>query len=321
VIISIVVPTRNRVTLLSRALHAIKSQSYENFEVVVVDDGSDAATRAHYSTLLSELDHRFQMIEVGIDNQRGQGPSVSRNLGIQIAQGDVLAFCDDDDLWIDPSHLAAVAKLFEKHAAIDLCISNQRAVFSDGTVREHWLQSLSDRAATLPALDGRFCTVTLRDLCNSGGFAHLNMCCVRSKIVQTIGGFWEAVNYEEDRDFFWRCADKCAALAFTSTTVAQHHVPNPARCTNVSTAIQQQERWLVAAMVNRHIAISVHSPAIVQLCLQYEGDILRRLSLYCTSQKNAQTAWLLARQALGARFSVKWAAYCILAWFRSLRQL
>lgn len=319
-LISIIVPTRNRVPLLTRALQAIKSQDYENYEVLVIDDGSNSQTRATYPTLRTELGDKFHFVSVGMDNQRGQGPSASRNLGIQMAQGDVLAFCDDDDLWVDPSHLAAIVKLFEKHASVDLCISNQRAVFTNGSVREHWLPNLSSRALGLPILDERFCTVTLRDLCNSGGFAHMNMCCVRRNVIQATGGFWEAVNYEEDRDFFWRCVDNCAELAYTTTTVAQHHVPDPAQRINVSTAIQQQGRWLVASMVNRHIAVSVHSQAIVQLCLRYEGDLLRHLSLHCTSHNQAMAGWLFARQALGARFSVKWAAYCVLAWIRSYKK-
>jgi hypothetical protein len=101
--------------------------------------------------------------------------------------------------------------------------------------------------------------------------------------------------------------------------VAQHHVPDPARRANVSSAILLQERWLVAAMVSRHIATVVKSPAIAQLCLWHEGDLLRRLALHCADHGQTRASLGFARQALGARFSFKWSAYCVLAWFKSLR--
>lgn len=317
--ISIIVPTRNRVALLTRALQAIQSQTHPHYEVLVVDDGSDAQTRALYPALCAELGSRFRLVQVGTDGQRGQGPSASRNLGINLAQGEILAFCDDDDLWTDPAHLAGVSRLFEMHAGVGLCVSNQRAVFVDGSVREHWLPALSSRFSALPRLDDRFSVVTLDELCHSGGFSHLNMLCVRRQVVTAVGGFWEAVNYEEDRDFFWRCADACHGLAYTATTVAQHHVPDPARRVNVSSAIQQQERWLVAAMVSRHIAISVKSQVVARLFLHHEGDLLRRMALYCADHHHPSANLLLARQALGARFSLKWAIYCAWAWVKSLK--
>ena len=316
---SIIVPTCNRVSLLSKALHAIRTQSCEDYEVLVVDDGSEADSRAEYSLLSVELGDRFKFIRVGTDGQRGQGPSASRNLGISLAEGDVLAFCDDDDLWLDAGHLAAVARLFQNQADVGLCISNQRAVFVDGSAKEQWLPPLASLAVSLPAMDERFHRVTVTQLCRSGGFGHLNMICVRRSVVQAVGGFWEAVNYEEDRDFFWRCVDASTVLAYTPVTVAQHHVPDPARRANVSSALQQPERWLVAAMVSRHIASVVKSPAIADLSLRHEGDLLRHLALHCADHGQARAGLGFARQALAARFSFKWAAYCVLAWLKARR--
>ena len=318
-LISVIVPTRNRAALLTRALRAIRSQMHAAYEVFVIDDGSDAGTRAQYADLQTALGGKFRFVQVGVDGQRGQGPSASRNLAIGLARGDVLAFCDDDDLWLDAGHLVAVARLFDHHPNVEVCIGNQRAVFVDGTIKEQWLPTLTSAAIDSPTLSERFRLVTTNDLCRSGGFGHLNMICVRRSVVQAVGGFWEAVNYEEDRDFFWRCVDASAAIAYTDTTVAQHHVPDPAQRVNVSSAIQLQERWLVAAMVSQHIAATVKSQAIAQLCLAHEGDLLRRLAQHCASQNQPSASLGFARQALGARFSFKWAAYCAWAWFKSLR--
>ena len=315
-LISAIVPSRNRLTLLTRALLAIKAQTFTDYEVLVIDDGSDTTTRSLYPALQAQLDDRFHFIQVGTDGQRGQGPSASRNLGIQLAKGSVLAFCDDDDLWVDSAHLSAVAQLFDAHPDLDLCISNQQAIYVDGTAREQWLPSLT--TITRP-LNYRFNRVTVAELCRAQGFAHLNMCCIRTATVKAIGGFWEAVNYEEDRDFFWRCVDACNGIAYASTTVAQHFVPDPALRLTVSSSVSKQQRWLVAAMVSRHIATSVQSQAIAQLSIRLEADLLRRLALDCANHGRFRTASLLANQALGARFSFKWGGYCLWVWLKSIR--
>ena len=315
-LISVIVASRNRSALLARALLAIKAQTFTDYEVLVIDDGSDASTRSLYPALQAQLDDRFRFTQVGTDGQRGQGPSASRNLGIQLAMGSVLAFCDDDDRWVDCAHLLAVAQLFDAHPDLDLCISNQQAMYVDGTVREQWLPSLTTISRPL---NQRFDRVTVAELCRAQGFAHLNMCCIRTAAVKAIGGFWEAVNYEEDRDFFWRCVDASTGIAYTATTVAQHFVPDPALRVTVSSSVTQQQRWLVAAMVSRHIATSVQSQAIARLSVCYEGDLLRRLALDCANHGRPRAASLLANQALGARFSFKWAGYCLWAWIKAIR--
>lgn len=308
---SVIIPTRNRPDLLRQCLQAIAQQRHADFEVIVIDDGSDTATRAAHAQIWTELDERFRLVECGQAGQRGQGPSASRNLGMQLARGEYLAFCDDDDLWTDPDRLSTLADLFASHPAIELAMANQRAVSSDGRVTEDWLPELSRAVARRGTLHGSFGAVSVADVCSSGGFAHLNMLCISRKLVESVGGFWEAVNYEEDRDFFWRCVDASKGMAYSPDTVAQHHVPDPARRTNVSTRQSQSERWLVASMVSRHIAANVTHRAIVRLCLRHEGSLLRRLALDCQADGRRTAAVGLAWQALAGRFSLKWALYCL----------
>jgi len=309
--LSIIVATRNRVTLLERNLIALSNQTHSDIEVIVIDDGSDLQTRGSYPALWSALDPRFQLIEHGMAGQRGQGPSASRNLGLSRATGDVIAFCDDDDLWCDPEHLSQVCALFGAHDGVDLCISNQRALYCDGKVRERWLPRLDSAVIGHPALSADFRPVSVDELCASGGFAHLNMLCIRRRVLETAGGFWEAVNYEEDRDFFWRCVDASTGIAYSPRTVAQHHVPDPALRANVSLAVAQHERWLVACLVSRHIAVNVRHRSIVRLCLRHEGDLLRHLTLHGLQQGRRESGMRLAWQALAARFSLKWLLQCL----------
>jgi cellulose synthase/poly-beta-1,6-N-acetylglucosamine synthase-like glycosyltransferase len=307
--ISIIVATRNRPALLARTLEHMQSQTYSNFEVIVVDDASSAETRAGYPLLWERLDRRFILLPLGEPGAPGAGPSVARNAGIAAATGSVLAFCDDDDFWTVDGHLAALARSFESDK-VDMYIANQMAVSAAGQVEKtDWLPELTARMRGR-ALDacGAF-LVSREDLVHSGGFAQLNILAVRKETAVAIGGFWTRTSYEEDRDFFWRAVDHARAIVFNPALVAQHNVPDPARKDNLSRSFSQAERWLISALVSQHIGLCVTHAAIRSLCLTYEGDILRHLSLSLSREGKHGLGLAYARRALAARGSLKWGLY------------
>lgn len=321
-LLSVIVPTRNRADLLLRCLKHLQQQSCRTMEVLVLDDGSDAANRQALRAAWCQLDTRFRLIEVApTDAVTSSGPSAVRNHGLSQASGALLAFCDDDDLWTDSKHAERLIQLFTARPELELFIGNQRAVHVDGRISDDWLPGLTSICSGLPELVAEIYTITTEQLCRSGGFGHMNMLTLRKTLLDRMGdGFWSRVSYEEDRDFFWRATDAAQSIAFSPRVVCQHHVPDPSRRVNVSTSFSQQERWLVAAMVSQHIAVTVKSPAITQLCLAHEGDLLRRLALHCASHNQPAACLGFARQALGARFSFKWAAYCGWAWLKSFKR-
>ncbi|MFH1478416.1 MAG: glycosyltransferase family A protein [Candidatus Omnitrophota bacterium] len=89
--ISIVIPTYNRALFLKRAIESVLDQTYKDFELIVVDDGSQDETR---SLVDSYPDDRIKCLR-----QDNLGPSSARNLGIKKAQGAFVAFLDSDDRW------------------------------------------------------------------------------------------------------------------------------------------------------------------------------------------------------------------------------
>ena len=308
--VSVIVPTRNRHALLERMLLRIRSQTFGDFEVIVVDDGSDAASRQACSDSLGRLDSRFRVIELGMPGGPGHGPSVARNAGIDAATGDIITFCDDDDFWTGDTHLAAMVDVFDSQPEVDLYIANQTAVSHLGaTERTDWLPALLGMVASRPRTHAHGYRIALDELVRAGGFAQLNILALRRTTAQAIGGFWTRTSYEEDRDFFWRAADAARAVFFNPDVIAQHNVPDPARQNNLSRRFSQAERWLLSALVSQHIAMKVDSTAIRALCLSYEGDILRRLSRYWSGEGKHALGWQYARRALAARMSLKWALY------------
>jgi len=310
--LSVVVATRNRARLLAVALQGIQKQTFQEFEVIVVDDGSSDTTRTQYTALSQQLGSRFRFVLLGQPDQPGHGPSAARNFGIHQAQGQIVCFCDDDDHWFDPNHLAMVFSAFSATPQLGMYIANQRAVLANGTVKSaDWLPQLCERVKLRQRQHEFGYLVTVDDLCNSGGFAHLNTLALQRSIVTQIGGFWERVSYEEDRDFFWRAVDCCQNIFFNPTVVAQHNIPDAKKQANQSTAHSWAERWMLATLVSQHISANVNGAAIAKVATSYEGDLNRKLASHFADTKQFTTALQFGKRALATRFSYKWAAYLL----------
>ncbi|MDP9333826.1 MAG: glycosyltransferase family 2 protein [Actinomycetota bacterium] len=91
-LVSVVVPTRNRVAFLARAVASILCQSHRHIEVLVVDDGSQDETGAYLAAITDPRLHSLR-------HDQPNGVSATRNRGLAAATGEWVAFIDDDDLW------------------------------------------------------------------------------------------------------------------------------------------------------------------------------------------------------------------------------
>lgn len=90
--VSVIIPTYNRASTLLRAVESVLQQTYSNIEVIVVDDGSTDNTS---EIILSIQDDRVRYIKM----EQNQGVSAARNLGVEYAEGKIIAFQDSDDVW------------------------------------------------------------------------------------------------------------------------------------------------------------------------------------------------------------------------------
>jgi hypothetical protein len=102
--VSVIIPLFNKERWIRRALDSVASQSYEDFEVLVVDDGS---TDGSAQLVAGYGDERFRLIR-----QSNAGPGAARNRGIAEARGELLAFLDADDEWL-PDYLHSSIRLLD----------------------------------------------------------------------------------------------------------------------------------------------------------------------------------------------------------------
>lgn len=91
-LVSVVIPTFNRAVFLPDAIDSVLRQTYDDFELFVVDDGSTDDTIAVVEPYKQRLTY--------IPREGPRGPSAARNEGIRAAKGEFLAFLDSDDLWL-----------------------------------------------------------------------------------------------------------------------------------------------------------------------------------------------------------------------------
>jgi glycosyltransferase involved in cell wall biosynthesis len=103
--VSVVIPTFNRAAFLREALESVSRQTYPNFEVIVVDDGSTDGTREVVAASAARPVYVYQ---------ENQGRGAARNAGVGRAQGELIAFLDSDDLW-HPDRLARHVEFLARH--------------------------------------------------------------------------------------------------------------------------------------------------------------------------------------------------------------
>jgi glycosyltransferase involved in cell wall biosynthesis len=109
--VSVIIPTYNRAWAIREAIDSVLTQTYADFELLVVDDGSTDDT----SPNLLEYGNRITVI-----SQSNQGVSSARNRGIREASGNLIAFLDSDDRWL-PEKLARQVEFFESHPEALIC--------------------------------------------------------------------------------------------------------------------------------------------------------------------------------------------------------
>ena len=121
--ISVIVPAYNVAATISETLKAILNQTFQNIEIIIVDDGSRDNTPA---IIASFKDPRIIAVR-----QTNRGLAGARNSGIHLARGKYIAFCDSDDLWV-PEKLELHFNHLENNSDVGISFSGSRMIDEDG---------------------------------------------------------------------------------------------------------------------------------------------------------------------------------------------
>jgi glycosyltransferase involved in cell wall biosynthesis len=120
--VSVVIPAYNVQRFIRQALDSVLAQSYQDFEVLVIDDGSTDGT----AEIAAEYGEPVRVLR-----QENAGPSAARNHGVREARGDFVAFLDADDLW-RPEKLAEQMPLFDDAGRVGLVYCRFQRMDAEG---------------------------------------------------------------------------------------------------------------------------------------------------------------------------------------------
>ncbi|MEW6530961.1 MAG: glycosyltransferase [Thermodesulfobacteriota bacterium] len=114
-LVSVIIPTYNRAPVLERAINSVLAQSFRDYELIVVDDGSTDATQAVIARCRGKLSAIFQ---------ENRGVAAARNLGIRHSSGELVSFLDSDDEWL-PEKLKRQIELFRHGDETFVCHTDE----------------------------------------------------------------------------------------------------------------------------------------------------------------------------------------------------
>jgi len=204
--VSIIIPAYNTSGFVSACLDSVFAQTYRNFEVLVVNDGSP-------DTAQLDINLEPYMSRIGYWRQENKGTAGARNRAILQAKGEYLAFLDSDDTWI-PQHLETQMSLFADDPALDLVYGNGLIV-GDSSHHEFMARCPSHGEATFESLVVERCQPSISTV------VARKACLVRA------GLFDESLRRCEDYDMWLRAAFHGAKIGYTRRVLATFNTGRP----------------------------------------------------------------------------------------------
>ncbi len=246
--VSIIVPTYNRAKLLGRAIDSVVRQTFTDWELVIVDDGSTDHTPAVVDSYRSRLSRRL----VYLTRQRG-GSSAARNTGIEHARGEFVAFLDSDDEYL-PCKLARQLELFELEESLGFVYSDYSYVGLDGVRHGSAFSECHPLARQVigraVGLNLYVCPEGLVDYLLRGYFISTIVGMVRRGVLGQGVRFLEGQWYSEEWLFYLEVARRCRAGYVDEPLSLHHHQPGSVSRTSVTRNLANQ-RALLALLAKR----------------------------------------------------------------------
>jgi glycosyltransferase involved in cell wall biosynthesis len=218
--VSVVIPCYNAVHFVTEALESVFSQTYTDYEVLVVNDGSPETELLE--SLLLPYRSRIRYLR-----QANGGPAAARNTGIRGASGTYVAFLDSDDAWM-PSFLAEHLQVLEADPTLAMVAGN--AVFFGNTGRggKTRNRTLSSMDVTFEALFQSLCVI-------------IPSCVVaRRDVLLEVGLFDESLIYDEDVDLWVRMTCHGARIQYRPAVLTRRRVHARSLTAEVDRTVQGQ---------------------------------------------------------------------------------
>ncbi len=182
--VATIIPVRNRAKFIARALKSVASQTYRSAEIIVVNDASTDETSVAIMNLAEEIPN----INL-IDLQQNVGAAEARNIGVQHAKSDLIAFLDSDDAW-RPEKLAKQIDAFKRDEGVVAVFTGSRVIYKNRSFTH------------IPLAN-----ITLADLYCANNLSTTSSAMILKSALEQVGGFDPSLPSCEDWDLFIRLAE------------------------------------------------------------------------------------------------------------------
>ena len=181
-LVSVVIPTHNRANMIGRAIESVLSQTYTNFEVIVVSDGSTDNTE---KVVNSFSDHRIILLK----HDESRGASAARNTGMRAARGKYIAFLDDDDEWTPNKLELQLPVITNSPPEVGLVYAWMDYVYKGNSIKFH-----------APRLRGD----VFKEMLDKQAIGGCPTIIIKREVLDIVKGFDEELIYLNDCDFIRR---------------------------------------------------------------------------------------------------------------------
>ena len=227
--VSVVVPTYQRADVLDRAIRSVRAQTFEDWELIVVDDNGEGSP--HRDAVRDVVyDYRSDARLRSVEHPTNAGGAAARNTGIRASRGRFVAFLDDDDEW-KPAKLARQLERFDEgDERLGLVYTAVQVVDDVGG------KAYVERPGHEPGLARRLLGKNVIGTTSS-------VLCTRRALVD-VGGFDDSLPAYQDHDLYLRMAH-AYAFAYVDAPLVVRHIHAGERITkNLSSTIEASERVL-----------------------------------------------------------------------------
>jgi glycosyltransferase involved in cell wall biosynthesis len=185
---SVIIPLYNKEKYILKTLESVINQSFKNFEVIIVDDGSTDESFA--------LIENIEDIRIKIFRVENQGASSARNYGMQKAKSDYIAFLDADDLWLN-NHLQVLFDLIQEFP--------EAGLFSTGYLISY---NSHKKRAVIKGFPDEFKGITTNFFKNNlyASIVNSSISAIKKSVLKNVNGFDLNLRSGQDTDFWIRIA-------------------------------------------------------------------------------------------------------------------
>lgn len=189
--VSVIIPTYNNSQYIVEALNSVLLQTYRDFEVIIVDDGSTDNTYKNITGIITAHPNLLKYIY-----QENRGLPSARNIGIKNSCGEYIALLDSDDAWLT-NKLEQTINNLEENSEISMVYSDMYLVNRQGDILHKWLQTKNN-----------FCEGYIYNQLIKENFIIPSSVVIRRRLLDEVGYFDENITYAEDYDLWLRIAEK-----------------------------------------------------------------------------------------------------------------